>query len=85
MTQLPALLARHQAAFAPVLPTIPGRPGVARLDFTAANPRLTHPERLRDTAAFDYLGARDACGAARPRRHRRLPGKPRYLPPQPAL
>jgi len=53
---LPALLARHRATFAPLLP---GRalhgPGVVWLDFTAANPRLTHPEALRDTAAFDQL------------------------------
>ena len=56
MADLPALLARHRAAFAPVLPGCPtAGPGVARLDFTAANPRLAQPERLRDTAAFAGL------------------------------
>ena len=54
MPELSTLLARHRATFAPVLPQLaaPARPGVAALDFTAANPRLAHPERLRDTAAF---------------------------------
>ena len=56
MTPLPALLTRHRASFQPVLPAYPlAGPGVARLDFTAANPHLAHPERLRDTAAFDRL------------------------------
>ena len=41
------------AAVAPVLPTLAGHP-TARLDFTAANARLT-PENLRDTATFDRL------------------------------
>ncbi len=53
---LPALLARHRATFAPLLPGRALRgPGVAWLDFTAANPRLAHPEALHDTAAFDQL------------------------------
>ena len=53
---LPALLARHRAALPPVLPGVPLRgPGVARLDFTAANPRLAHPEQLRSTAAFAHV------------------------------
>lgn len=66
MTSLPALLARHRATFAPVLPPLLlAGPGVARLDFTAANPRLAHPERLRDTALFaavvhDMLAAQSA-------------------------
>ncbi len=56
MADLPTLLARHRATFAPVLPAYPlTGPGVAQLDFTAANPLLNHPERLRDTAAFDAL------------------------------
>jgi len=56
MTNLSALLTRHRASFRPVLPAYPlAGPGVAPLDFTAANPRLTQPERLRDTAAFDQL------------------------------
>lgn len=43
----------RRAAPAPVLPTLdPTR--AARLDFTAANPRLT-PENLRDTATFARL------------------------------
>ena len=53
---LPTLLARHRAALAAVLPTVPLRgPGVAYLDFTAANPRLAQLEQLRDTAAFAQL------------------------------
>jgi len=56
MSALPTLLARHRAALAPLLPGQPLRgPGVAQLDFTAANPRLTHPEQLRDTALFDRI------------------------------
>ncbi|RZK97437.1 MAG: peptidase M23 [Hymenobacter sp.] len=56
MADLPTLLARHRAAFAPVLPAYPlATAGVAQLDFTAANPRFAHPERLRDTAVFDEL------------------------------
>jgi len=56
MTPLSTLLTRHWASFRAVLPAYPlAGPGVAQLDFTAANPRLTHPERLRDTAAFDQL------------------------------
>jgi murein DD-endopeptidase MepM/ murein hydrolase activator NlpD len=56
MADLSTLLARHRATFAPVLPAYSlAGPGVAQLDFTAANPRLTQPERLRDTAAFADL------------------------------
>jgi len=56
MTDLSTLLARHRATFAPVLPTCPlAGPGVAALDFTADNPLLAHPERLRDTAVFDEV------------------------------
>jgi murein DD-endopeptidase MepM/ murein hydrolase activator NlpD len=50
---LHSLLARHRATFAPVLPILAGP--VAPLDFTAANPHLARPERLRDTALFDQL------------------------------
>lgn len=58
MTDLPTLLARHRADFAPVLPTYPlGTTRVARLDFTAANPRLAQPEQLRDTRLFDAVVA----------------------------
>jgi murein DD-endopeptidase MepM/ murein hydrolase activator NlpD len=58
MTDLSALLTRHQGSFAPVLPTYPlGATRVARLDFTAANPLLAQPERLRDTRLFDTLVA----------------------------
>lgn len=58
MTDFATLLARHRASFAPVLPTYPlGATRVARLDFTAANPLLTHPERLRDTYLFDAVVA----------------------------
>ncbi|MGI4834876.1 MAG: peptidoglycan DD-metalloendopeptidase family protein [Janthinobacterium lividum] len=53
MPEFSTLLARHRAALAPLLPGRPlAGPGVAHLDFTAANPRLAHPEQLRDTAAF---------------------------------
>ena len=56
MTALSALLRHHRAACRPVLPAYPlTGPEVARLDFTAANPHLTQPERLRDTAAFARL------------------------------
>ncbi|AMR28893.1 peptidase M23 [Hymenobacter psoromatis] len=56
MTPLSDLLTRHRASFRPVLPAYPlSSAGIAPLDFTAANPRLTHPERLRDTAVFDAL------------------------------
>jgi peptidoglycan LD-endopeptidase LytH len=48
---LSALL--RAAPLAPVLPTL-DLAHAARLDFTAANPRLT-PENLRDTATFDQL------------------------------
>lgn len=51
----PFLHALAQAPAAPVLPVALGAPGAARLDFTAANPRLARPEQLRDTAAFDRL------------------------------
>jgi murein DD-endopeptidase MepM/ murein hydrolase activator NlpD len=56
MTDLTALLARHRATFAPVLPTYPrATTPVATLDFTAANPLLAQPERLRDTFVFDAM------------------------------
>jgi murein DD-endopeptidase MepM/ murein hydrolase activator NlpD len=56
MTNLSALLARHRAAFVPVLPTYPlSATHVAPLDFTAANSLLSQPERLRDTFVFDAL------------------------------
>jgi murein DD-endopeptidase MepM/ murein hydrolase activator NlpD len=56
MTDLTTLLARHRATFAPVLPTYPlGTTHLATLDFTAANPLLASPERLRDTFVFDAL------------------------------
>jgi len=56
MTNLASLLARHRAAFAPVLPTYPlGATHVATLDFTAANSLLAQPERLRDTFVFDAV------------------------------
>ncbi len=51
----PFLRALAQAPAAPVLPVALGAPQAARLDFTAANPRLAHPEHLRDTAAFDQV------------------------------
>ena len=51
---LHSLLARHRATFAPVLPT-QALASAAPLDFTAANPHLAHPERLRDTALFDQV------------------------------
>ena len=58
MTDLSTLLARHRGGFVPVLPSYPlGSTQVAQLDFTAANPRLTQPERLRDTRAFDAVVA----------------------------
>jgi murein DD-endopeptidase MepM/ murein hydrolase activator NlpD len=56
MADLPSLLARHRASFAPVLPSLPlSGPSTAQLDFTAANPHLTYPQRLRDTALFDEV------------------------------
>jgi murein DD-endopeptidase MepM/ murein hydrolase activator NlpD len=56
MATLASLLAQHRPAFGPVLPTHPlAGPGVAPLDFTAANPHLAHPERLRDTVLFDTV------------------------------
>lgn len=56
MPDLSTLLARHRAALAPLLPgQLLRGPGVAQLDFTAANPRLAHPEQLRDTAFFDQV------------------------------
>lgn len=56
MTDLTPLLARHRATFVPVLPTFPlADTYVVPLDFTAANPLLAHPERLRDTFVFDAL------------------------------
>lgn len=58
MTDLAVLLARHRAAFAAVLPTYPrGLTHVATLDFTAANPLLAQPERLRDTFVFEAVVA----------------------------
>ncbi|MGY3090468.1 murein DD-endopeptidase MepM/ murein hydrolase activator NlpD [Hymenobacter sp. UYAg731] len=51
---LSTLLQRHQASFGPVLPVDLNGPTVARLDFTANNPRITSAD-LRDTAAFDEL------------------------------
>jgi murein DD-endopeptidase MepM/ murein hydrolase activator NlpD len=56
MADLPTLLVRHRGAFAPVLPSVPlAGPSLAQLDFTAANPHLAHPQRLRDTALFDAV------------------------------
>ena len=56
MTNLAALLARHRATFAPVLPTYPlAATRVATLDFTAANPLLAQTQRLRDTFVFDAV------------------------------
>jgi len=56
MTDLPSLLARHRGTFASVLPTFPlGATHVVPLDFTANNPLLAHPERLRDTFVFDAV------------------------------
>jgi murein DD-endopeptidase MepM/ murein hydrolase activator NlpD len=56
MNDLSTLLARHRAAFAPVLPTYPlGTTHVATLDFTSDNPLLAQPERLRDTFVFDAM------------------------------
>ncbi|MCC3159451.1 peptidoglycan DD-metalloendopeptidase family protein [Hymenobacter sp. 15J16-1T3B] len=53
-TPLSALLRRHAADFGPVLPVDLNAADVARLDFTAANPRLAAAD-LRDTVAFDQL------------------------------
>jgi murein DD-endopeptidase MepM/ murein hydrolase activator NlpD len=56
MADLPTLLAQHRAAFTSVLPSLPlAGPGTAQLDFTAANPHLAWPQRLRDTALFDEV------------------------------
>ncbi|NML66547.1 peptidoglycan DD-metalloendopeptidase family protein [Hymenobacter sp. RP-2-7] len=52
MPEFSTLLARHRHRLAPLFPFPLRGPGVARLDFTAANPRLAQPEQLRDTAAF---------------------------------
>ncbi|MBJ6110831.1 peptidoglycan DD-metalloendopeptidase family protein [Hymenobacter sp. BT523] len=51
---LTTLLQRHQADFGPVLPLDLNGPDVARLDFSAQNPRLATAD-LRDTAAFGRL------------------------------
>jgi murein DD-endopeptidase MepM/ murein hydrolase activator NlpD len=51
---LTSLLQRHRATFGPVLPVDLNGPNVARLDFTAHNPRLATAD-LRDTAAFEQL------------------------------
>ena len=51
---LAALLLRHQAEFGPVLPVDLNAPTVARLDFTAHNPRLATAD-LRNTADFENL------------------------------
>ena len=51
---LATLLQRHQADFGPVLPIDLNAPTVARLDFTAQNPRVATAD-LRDTAAFAQL------------------------------
>ena len=56
MADLSILLARHRATFVPILPAYSlAGPNVAQLDFTAANPRLAHPEQLRDTMVFGEL------------------------------
>ena len=56
MFDLASLLAQHRGQFAPVLPTTPlGGPDVAQLDFTATNPHLAYPQRLRDTALFEEV------------------------------
>ena len=56
MTDFSSLLARHHASFAAVLPTLPlAGPGTAQLNFTATNPHLAFPQRLRDTALFDAV------------------------------
>ena len=52
---LASLLARHRARLAPIFTFPVCGPGVAHLNFTATNPFLAYPERLRDTAAFDEL------------------------------
>lgn len=51
---LSSLLLRHQASFGPVLPVDLNGPGVARLDFSAHNPRLATAD-LRGTAGFAQL------------------------------
>jgi murein DD-endopeptidase MepM/ murein hydrolase activator NlpD len=55
MPDLAPLLASHRSQFAPVFSFSVASPDVARLDFTAANPLLSQPERLRDTFVFDAL------------------------------
>jgi murein DD-endopeptidase MepM/ murein hydrolase activator NlpD len=52
MPEFSTLLGRHHHRLAPLFPFSLRGPGVAQLDFTAANPRLAQPEQLRDTAAF---------------------------------
>ncbi|MFD1871821.1 peptidoglycan DD-metalloendopeptidase family protein [Hymenobacter bucti] len=52
---LASLLARHRDRLAPIFAFPLRGPNVARLNFTDTNPLLTHPERLRDTVAFDEL------------------------------
>jgi murein DD-endopeptidase MepM/ murein hydrolase activator NlpD len=51
---LTSLLLRYQAAFGPVLPVDLNGPDVARLDFSATNPRLATAD-LRNTTDFDAL------------------------------
>ena len=51
---LTALLQRHRADFGPVLPVDLNSPAVARLDFTAHNPRIA-TANLRDTGDFAKL------------------------------
>ena len=55
MPDLAPLLARHRSLFAPIFAFSVTAPEVARLDFTAANPLLAQPERLRDTGIFDAV------------------------------
>ncbi|MDO7845609.1 peptidoglycan DD-metalloendopeptidase family protein [Hymenobacter sp. M29] len=51
---LASLLLHHQSDFGPALPVDLNGPNVARLDFSAHNPRLATAD-LRDTAAFEQL------------------------------
>ncbi len=53
---LASLLERHQHEFHAVLPVDLSAPDVARLDFSARNPRVLQAD-LRDTAAFAELVA----------------------------
>ncbi len=55
MLMLHSLLSRHRDRLAAIFPFPVRGPGMARLDFTAHNPLLTHPEQLRDTAHFDQV------------------------------